>query len=49
METTKRELSLYDFFEINEENANQNYNQNYNDERVAKNQQHYGHRKRIKP
>jgi hypothetical protein len=48
-ETTKRELSILDFFDTNEDSVNHNHNKHYDKERIAKNQQQYGHRKRIKP
>lgn len=47
METTKRELTILDFLDIDD--TNKNYNKKYNNDRIEKNQEHYGPRKRIKP
>ena len=47
MENSTRELSLRDFIEIDE--TNQSHNKNYNNDRIEKNQEHYGPRQRIKP
>ena len=47
MENSTRELSLLDFMEIDE--TNKSHNKNYNNDRIEKNQEHYGPRQRIKP
>mgnify|MGYP006434707017 FL=1 len=47
MENSTRELSILDFMEIDE--TNKYHNKKYNNDRIEKNQQHYGPRKRIKP
>ena len=47
IENSTRELSILDFMEVDE--TNQYHNKKYNNDRIEKNQQHYGPRKRIKP
>jgi len=46
-ENSTRELSILDFMEIVE--TNKHHNKKYNNDRIEKNQEHYGPRKRIKP
>ena len=47
IENSTRELSILDFVEVDE--TNQYHNKKYNNDRIEKNQEHYGQRKRIKP
>jgi len=49
VENSTRELSILDFFDTIEDNTNKHHNKKYNNDRIEKNQQHYGPRKRIKP
>lgn len=47
MENSTRELSILDFMEVDD--TIQYRNKKYNNDRIEKNQEHYGPRKRIKP
>ena len=55
--TFSRKARLEDFFNedeeiplpLNSDNSKSNYNKNNNKESIDKNQQEFGHRKRIKP
>ena len=53
METTQiasRCANLEDFFSIDDTNIKNKYNKiNLHDDNIAKNQQEFGHKKRIKP
>ena len=52
--TFSRKARLEDFFDDGEitnqnQNHNKNHNKNHNDNDIKKNQQEFGHKKRIKP
>ena len=47
-EPQSRPLRIEDFLETNTKNTKNNKNHSY-DDTIAKNQQEFGHRKRIKP
>jgi hypothetical protein len=52
-QTYSRSVRLEDFFDtdddVNKNSKNNNYNYNKYDNSISKNQQEFGHRKRIKP
>jgi hypothetical protein len=44
-----RKANIEDFFDCNLDNIPKQHNQRHNDDYIEKNQENYGHRKRIKP